>query len=231
MDSQSSCVHPKPLVMAQHKAPTAVTFATTQTDSGLRVFVQRYWKVGALLAVVIAAAVIYAAFAAQEGKKKLNESWDTLHQVAKVSDMNMFSYEAEPEAILKGEASLRGTGAGPWALWIAATNAAEKGDWDTAVAALDQLERTYPGHTLVKDKQPVGADGASISMADELLRRYKEQKAWRASHADMFANPAPPADSPKVRIKTDKGDIVVALYSQGDQGLQDRRRRPEHEGG
>ncbi|MBK7642652.1 MAG: peptidylprolyl isomerase [Planctomycetes bacterium] len=29
----------------------------------------------------------------------------------------------------------------------------------------------------------------------------------------MFANPEPPADSPKVRIKTDKGDIVVALYA------------------
>jgi cyclophilin family peptidyl-prolyl cis-trans isomerase len=65
----------------------------------------------------------------------------------------------------------------------------------------------------VTEKQPLGPDGAPISLVEELERRYAEQKAWRANHPDMFANPEPPADSPKVRIKTDKGDIVVALYA------------------
>ena len=199
--------------MAQHKAPTAVTFATPENDTGMRTFVQRYWKLGALLAIVISAVAIYATIASQKGVEELYSSWDKLHEITKVSEQSLLTYEAPPADIVKGEAALRGTQAGPWVLWIAAVEASDKDDWDTAVIALDQLQRTYPTHTLVKDKQPVGPDGASISMVDELLRRYKEQKTWRASHADMFANPAPPADAAKVRIKTDKGDIVVALYA------------------
>jgi cyclophilin family peptidyl-prolyl cis-trans isomerase len=199
--------------MAQHKAPTAVTFATPESNTGMKSFVQRYWKVAALVAVAGSGVAIYSTIASQEGTKKLYGSWDALNEVGKVSETNLVAYKAPPADILKGEAAMRGTAAGPWALWIAATNAANKDDWDTAVEALDQLVRSYPNHTLVKDKQPLGADGAPISMVDELLRRYKEQKAWRASHADLFANPVPPADAPKVRIKTDKGDILIALYA------------------
>jgi cyclophilin family peptidyl-prolyl cis-trans isomerase len=133
--------------------------------------------------------------------------------VTQVSRASLLDFEAKPEEILAGEPSLRGTRAGPWALWIAATKASELGEWDTAIRALQELKQNYPTHRLVTDMQPIGPEGASISMVAELERRYAAQKAWRASHAEMFANPEPPADSPKVRIKTDKGDIVVALYA------------------
>jgi cyclophilin family peptidyl-prolyl cis-trans isomerase len=199
--------------MAQHKAPTAVTFATPENRTGIGPFVQRFWKLGALLAVAIAVAIIYTAYSRQEGKKELEVSWDALNRITKISENNPLAYEADAAAILAGEPSVRGTKAGPWALWIAAAQASEAGEWDKAIEALSLLKKQYPTHGLVADKQPVGPDGTALSMVDELLRRYEAQKAWRAAHADLFANPEPPADSPKVRIKTDKGDIVVALYA------------------
>ena len=199
--------------MAQHKAPTAVTFATPENRTGLGPFVQRYWKLGVFVAAAITAAIIYMAYARQEGKKVLESGWDALNRVAKVSENSPLVYDADAAEILAGEPSLRGTAAGAWSLWIAAAQASEAGQWDKAIQALNELKQQYPNHRLVTEKQPLGADGASISMVDELLRRYETQKVWRAAHADMFANPEPPADSPKVRIKTDKGDIVVVLYA------------------
>ena len=199
--------------MAQHKAPTAVTFATPEDRSGLKPFVQRYWKLGALLALACAAVAIYVTIDAQKGKERLGESWDALHKVVKVSPSSLLQYDAKADEILTGEPALRGTPAGPWALWIAATQASEAGEWDKALQALQVLKTSYPNHVLVTDKQPLGADSTPVSMVEELERRYKAQKDWRATHADMFANPEPPADSPKVRIKTDKGDILVALYA------------------
>jgi cyclophilin family peptidyl-prolyl cis-trans isomerase len=199
--------------MAQHKAPTAVTFATPEDRSGLRPLVQRYWKVGVAVFLALAAAIIYRTYSSQKGTKQLHDSWNELSRITKASRMGMLDYEAKPEEILAGEASLHGTQAAPWALWIAASRAAELGEWDNAIRAVQQLKRDYPNHVLVTEKQPLGPDGSPISLVEELERRYAEQKAWRANHQDMFANPEPPADSPKVRIKTDKGDIVVALYA------------------
>jgi cyclophilin family peptidyl-prolyl cis-trans isomerase len=201
------------LAMAQHKAPTAVTFATPEDNSGLKPFVQTYWKLGALLALVVGGVVIYLAYSAQQHKKHLDDSWDSLHRITQVSETSLLAYDAKPADIVAGEASIRGTQAGPWALWIAATQASDAGEWDTALQALAQLKQNYPTHTLVVDAQPIGPEGSSVSMVAELERRYQAQRDWRASHAAMFANPEPPADSPKVRIKTDKGDILVALYA------------------
>ncbi len=199
--------------MAQHKAPTAVTFATPENRSGLGPFVQRFWKVFAFLAVVAASGIIYLAYSSQQGRKVLDANWDALHRISQVSENSLLVHEAKAEEIIAGEPSLRGSQAGPWALWIAATQASDAGDWDRALQALQLLKQNYPMHQLVVDKQPLGPDGASLSMVEDLLRRYEAQRAWRTSHSTLFANPEPPADSPKVRIKTDKGDIVVALYA------------------
>ncbi len=199
--------------MAQHKAPTAVTFATPEDNSGFKYFVERYWKLGLLLALAASGAAIYATYSAQEAKKELDASWETLHHFAKTSAQNPAVLEGTPEDLIKGEATFRGTHAGPWALWIAATQASDKGEWDQAKQALTLLRQNYPNHPLVVDKQPVGAEGAMASMVDELEKRYDQQKAWRASHPDLFANPSPPADSPKVRLKTDQGDVLIALYA------------------
>jgi len=200
--------------MAQHKAPTAVTFATPEDRSGLKPFVQRFWKFGAFLAIVGTALIIYMRYSSQEGTKRLYESWDAVHSAAQIPPNNLLTYGAKAEDILTSEAGkLRGTPAAPWALWIAATKASEALDWDKATQALQTLRQNYPNHPLVTDKFAIGPDGAAISMVEDLERRYQAQKAWRASHSDLFANPDPPADAPKVRIQTDRGDIVVALYT------------------
>ena len=48
--------------MAQHKAPTAVTFATPEDRSGLKPLVQRFWKLGVFLALAGTALIIYITY-------------------------------------------------------------------------------------------------------------------------------------------------------------------------
>jgi len=200
--------------MAQHKAPTAVTFATPEDRSGLKPFVQRFWKFGAFLALAGTALIIYMRYSSQEGTKNLYESWDAFHSAAQIPADDLLNYSAKAEDLIAAEAGkLRGTPAAPWALWMAASKASEALEWDKAIQALQALKQNYPNHPLVTEKFALGPNGAEISMVEDLERRYQAQKAWRASHPDLFANPDPPDDAPKVRIQTDQGDIVVGLYT------------------
>src|SRR5207253_1727033 len=100
----------------------------------------------------------------------------------------------------------------PWSLYVAAKSALDKRDFDVAIDAVTQLKARFPDHVLVKDAIPFTESGAPHSAADELLRKAQEQKAWDAGHPALFHNPDPPADAPRVKLHTDKGDIVVQLY-------------------
>ena len=64
--------------MAQHKAPTAVTIAPVQEKSGLAAFVDRFWKLGALIAVVIAGAVLYRHYAGKSAETEQASQWARL---------------------------------------------------------------------------------------------------------------------------------------------------------
>lgn len=199
--------------MAQHKAPTAVTFATTEDSSDFRSFVRRYWKLAALLALAVSMVAIYATYSSEQAKQQLDASWDRLHDYAKPAEGNPVDLQGSPAELIAAEASFRGTQAGPWALWIAARKAAEDGQWEDGKQALALLRANYPTHPLIVDRQPVGADGGEGSMVDELERRFAAQATWKSTRPELFDNPPPPPDSPRVRLKTDQGEIVVALYA------------------
>ncbi len=68
--------------MAQHKAPTAVTIAPLEEKSGLASFVHRYWKLGALVAVVVAGGLLYRQHARTAEAEQQASTWSKLTQAS-----------------------------------------------------------------------------------------------------------------------------------------------------
>lgn len=192
--------------MAQHKAATAVTIAPTSEESALARWVKRYWLVATVLMLATTAVILYAQHARESHEVTNDESWGKLLQIAK-PDPASGSMSASAKELQQLGESMKGLQAGPWALYIAATSALDKAEFELAAASLSQLKSDYPTHPLVVT--PHGED--RLSAVASLEKQVQAEKAWRESHPGLYANPALPADAPKVRILTDKGTIVVGL--------------------
>jgi cyclophilin family peptidyl-prolyl cis-trans isomerase len=199
--------------MAQHKAPTAVTFAPVTEKSGLALFVERYWKLGVGIAILVTAAILFLEQSSRTAEATNDQSWDKLVAVAKPDPMSG-DLAGKPADLLSVADQIQGTQAGPWALHIAAKSAANAQQYDEAKKILGRLRQQYPTHPLVAEKVKASEEpgAAPQSLVDQLESRVDAQIAWRAAHPNVFQNPELPADAPKVRIQTDKGAIVVGLY-------------------
>jgi cyclophilin family peptidyl-prolyl cis-trans isomerase len=199
--------------MATHKAPTAVTLVPTTEKSGFALLVERYWKLGAGVAVVVAVAVLALEYNRRSGEEEHDKSWEALRSATKDDGQFSATLSGAPGDLMSVADRTRGKHAGAWALWIAATSALEKQEYDVAIQSLERLRSEYPTHPLVANKFKVGEESEELSAVDRLSGRLTAQRDWRASHASMFANPELPADAPKVKINTDRGTILVGLYS------------------
>ncbi|MBI5363083.1 MAG: peptidylprolyl isomerase [Planctomycetes bacterium] len=196
--------------MAQHKAPTAVTIAATSEKSGLALLVERYWKFGLVAALAITAVVLFRVSRSQAETEELAKGWDSLVAAATKDPMGgLTGAPADLRTIAEREPQSQ---AAPWALFIAARAALEKRDYDAASASLETLRTNYGGHPLLQQTFAYSAEGAPISSVQALAQRLDSLKTWTGVHKELFENPAPPVDAPKVRINTDKGAIVVQLY-------------------
>lgn len=196
--------------MAQHKAPTAVSLARTSEKTGFALFVDQYWKPAALLAALITVGIVFFAWRDEQKEGKRAESWNTLLAIATPDAMGGLT--GAPSELRAVAGRLEDTDAGPWALFIAAKSALEKREFDVAMDCANELKTRFPQHSLVKDPVPFSDGAAPQSAVDELLRKARDQKTWDEGHATLFKNPDPPADAPKVKLHTDKGDLVVQLY-------------------
>jgi peptidyl-prolyl cis-trans isomerase B (cyclophilin B) len=197
--------------MAQHKAPTAVTIAPTEERSGFAQWLERYWKHVSLLAVLIAAAILYYQHSHETRQVESDLSWEKLMSVA-TEDQSLRMTGNASELVAVAD-QIQGKEAAPWALYVAATSALSRRQFDEAKQCLDRLRQTYPTHPLVTEKYPVDPKDPPRSVVDELDQRIAAQRAWTQSHPDLFQNPELPADAPRVRLNTDRGSIVVGLYS------------------
>ena len=197
--------------MAQHKAPTAVTFAPTTEASGFALWVERYWKIAALVAVAITGVILYRAYARSTHRQTQDSSWAKLMAVAK-SDNTNGSLVGPPAELQELEGQLRGQHAAPWALYIAATSALGERKYDEAKQALTKLRAGYPDHPLVKDAYALD-DGGALSVVDRLEQRVDALQTWSAAHPDLFDNPKLPETASRVRLKTDRGDVVIGFYA------------------
>ncbi len=198
--------------MATHKAATAVTIAPVQEKSGLAEYVDRYWKLGLLVAVVITGAILFLKHKASTQRLEDDLSWD---KVLAVTTEDPMSRDLSGSAADLGavESQIRGKQAGAWALFLGATNAAEQQEPDEARKALAELRAQYPNHSLVTQKLSYPGTEAPQTAADALQARVEALSTWKVAHPGLFANPELPADAPRVRVQTDQGDIVLGLYS------------------
>ena len=196
----------------KHKAPTSVTLAPLAEASGFDRFVQKYWLFGVIAAVAITAAAVLSQQAKQKTVKARDDSWDKL--ASRTTPDPLTRVPSAPPEVLTGLASeLKGSDAAPWVRWIEANTQVSKHDYAAANAALATLRQEYPQHALNSDKWDFG-DGEPPSTASEHLSSViQKQIVWEVAHGGLFANPPPPADAPRVKLVTDRGDIVVTLYS------------------
>jgi len=197
--------------MATHKAATAVTIAPVSEKSALAAWVDRYWKLGLLVAVVATAGILYLQHQKTTQAIEDDRSWDQILAVTTEDPMSR-TLMGNPAELQDAAARVQGKQAGAWALFLAASSAAEEQEVEPAQKALSELRSRYAGHELLTRTYAYPGHERPLSAADALQARVDGMAAWKAAHAGLFVNPEPPADAPKVKIHTDLGDVTVALY-------------------
>jgi cyclophilin family peptidyl-prolyl cis-trans isomerase len=197
--------------MAQHKAPTSVTIASLEDKSAFAQAVDRYWKVAVLLALALTAGILYSQRSKLTSEAANDQSWEKLMEKV-TRDPRTGAMIGNPSDLLGVADQIKGSQAGPWALYMAATLASSQGKYEEAQKYVAQLRQEYPTHSLVVDKLVSDPASPKMSLVEQLSTRIDAQVAWRVKNPTLFQNPELPADAPKVKINTDKGTIVVGLY-------------------
>jgi peptidyl-prolyl cis-trans isomerase B (cyclophilin B) len=198
--------------MAQHKAPTAVTIAPTQEKSGFARWIDVYWKHISLLAVAIAGGILLYQHSHETKQVESDLSWEKLMSVA-TEDRGTMKLNGNATDLLGVEQQIKGQEAAPWALYVGATSALAHRQFDEAKQCLDRLRQGYPTHALVVAKYTLEPGSSPQTMVERLEQRISAEREWVQSHSDLFRNPDLPADAPRVRLNTDRGTIVLGLYS------------------
>lgn len=196
--------------MADHKAPTEVTIASHEEKSGFAEFVDKHWMKGALVAILISGFILFAQWQRNQEAGAIDESWKRL--MSAVEADNRGALAGDPDAIAAMEGELAGTIAGPWALYMKAQGLRKDGRYDEAVSALQKIKELYPDHPLVKDRTTYGESETPLSTVEHLSKAYNAEAKWKSEQPGLFGNPDPASGAPTVKIQTDYGDIVVALY-------------------
>lgn len=203
--------------MTKHKAPTQVTLAPTHEETELHRFVQRYWKLGVSAAVGVAVVIVGVQMMREQGSKAEVESWRRLGQEVGFGSANLRT----PSAAVLGDLAdeLQDQVAGPWAKAIQVGESLRKEDYEGARKELEELEARWPHHPLVTTPLYPEDDGTRRTLRQHVEARIPALKAWEAGLPGLFANPPLPEGSPRVRLNTSQGAIVVGLYAE---------RAPEH---
>jgi len=199
--------------MAQHKAPTAVTIAPSHEQSAFGAWLERHWLAASSVVVLVAAFILYRTVAKEATQEASEASWARVMAIA-TEDPATGMITGSPSALVALQSELGAVPAGAWALYIAATSAYKERRYDEALDSLGRLRSTFPTHALLVDTFPAKGEADRVSVVTALEKRIQAQMAWDASHASLYENPPLPADAPRVRLNTDRGAIVVGLYSQ-----------------
>lgn len=200
--------------MAQHKAPTAVTIAPLEEKSALASFVERWWKLATVAALVLTGYLLWQQKSGMDAEKAEASAWGDL--MAKAPENASTGLPTGDAAALASVATdHKSTSAAAWALYLSAVSAYESKAYGDSMAALDRLAAEHPQHPLVAQAYSFGDANTKQDKPLATLMRERIQgiEAWRKANADQLSNPEPAADSPLVTIDTDQGAIEVALYS------------------
>ena len=169
---------------------------------------------GLALAVAVGGVILFLQYRSQAQVEAEDASWAQLLSVTSTNPQTGL-LGGDPGELTGLAAEMTGSSAAPWALYMAATSALSDADFDTAEQALSQLRSEYPDHTLVKTAYPFAELGNPPQTIPERLQDLLDkQRAWNSSHPELFGNPDPPAGSPRVRLNTSAGSVVIALYQE-----------------
>jgi cyclophilin family peptidyl-prolyl cis-trans isomerase len=189
--------------MAQHKAATDVTIAPLGERSLFEQAVRRYWMPVAAALVLGTLFVLYREHGREKGKSEQSATWAEL-----------FASLGEPDELETLADRLDGDPAADWARLQAVVALVGDRRLDEAARALEELRGTARNHPLGQDLYDFGDGRPPRSLLDHLAESIESQRAFEKAHPDLFANPPLPQDAPKVRLQTEKGDIVVGLYAE-----------------
>lgn len=198
--------------MAQHKAPTEVTIAAHEEKSLLAEFVEKHWMKGALVAVAITGFILFTQYQNQKKAEEVDQSWNLLMGEVE-QDRQTGRLVGDSTKLAAVASELKGTDAGPWALFLEAQSLHADAKDTEAVATLARLKEEYPDHPLMTERYKFGESATLITVPEQMTKIFAAEGKWRAEHPGLYENPAPAPGSPRVRIKTSEGDVLVALYS------------------
>lgn len=200
--------------MADHKAPTQVTIAPYEESSQLKKTVDAYWKPFTVVAILIAAAILWSQANKQTQLAEHDSSWSSLGREVELAKIGQGVELPSAEALENLSASLEGTSAAPWAMALAVESLINAKEWDRAEEELGKLEAKYPDHALVKGLYPIGAERTAGSLPDRLRSFINNERSFEAAHPELFSLPALPEGSPRVELDTTAGKIVLGLYAE-----------------
>lgn len=200
--------------MAQkHKAATQVQIARTEEESAFQSFVERWWKPGLLLFVLGSGFVLYSNWQSGKEAEQVNADWGRL-----ASEVTFGSFGGEvtptsPAALASVASEWQSKPLGGWAKALEAKALLDEGDTQGAITALQELERQWPDHPAASLQLPVREEGTS-ALSEFVSERVAALDRWKEQHANLFANPALPEGSPRVTLKTSRGDLTVGLFQE-----------------
>lgn len=198
--------------MSQHKAPTAVTIAPIHEKSGLALWVEKYWKIAAVLVLGFSAVILIRSSARHAERTEIDSYWSKILAAAQ-TETSGGTLEGAPADMRRVAGDLQGSPSGAWALFIGATTAFQDRKFEEAEALLSELRSGYPSHALVTQKLRDQEGSETTTAVERLSARIDAERTFIREHTSLFENPPLPADSPRVRLTTDRGSIVVGLYA------------------
>lgn len=199
--------------MAKHKLPTQVHVATTADKSEFAEFVDRWWRAGLAVALLIAGAVLVRQYMKLRSGRAASEGWDALRKELTFSQPGGGGAIGIPSAatLFNLGDQLRESSSGAWARVLEVKKRMDDADWAGASAALDKLKSEHPDHMLCRDAIELEPGSPPVTVVARLATLIAARQSWRSSHPALFGNTALPEGSPRVRITTSAGALVVQL--------------------
>lgn len=196
--------------MAKHKAASEVTLVAPEEKNALALWVDRYWKLGAAVALVVTGMILYSTYTGASKRVEANERWELLGSAIEIDPLTG-SVTGDLREVEKGVESLRGTVSEGWGQIARVHAALDEREYGTARSAIEELRRSNLP-MLTERTFRVGSAGGEMTLVDHLEQLVARTERWEQEHGHLFSNPAPAEDAPEVTLSTTAGDITVVLY-------------------
>jgi cyclophilin family peptidyl-prolyl cis-trans isomerase len=193
-----------------HKSATSVTLAPLAEKSPFEQLVERLWKPALAVAVLLSGWLVYRHTQQTKALARLDDEWTQLTAQAPLEGIPRVP-TAAPAAFEALAQQLQASPAGPWARVLEAQANVKQRNYTAALASLEALKSQYPNHDLAKDAWPFKS-GTEATFVEAWTQSIQQRASWESQHSNLFANPSASEGSPRVKISTERGDVVIVLY-------------------